>query len=756
MKSNSIEIFPWDDNFNTGLPQIDEQHRQLVHLLNLLASHVAYSADARVLGQIFDQLTEHATQHFAVEEALWHELLAGDIAEQEHRATHQTMAQQVADFRGLLGGRPLQEVAEEILRFLANWLASHILDSDRYLATLVLACRQGLSREAAEMRAQEQTTGAGRELASAIRSIYATLAANTLHLMHELAEHRKDKQELLLSRTALQASEANLQAFFDTVDDLLFVFDQSGRILQINQAAVRRLGYPACQLIGREAVELHPQERRDEARRITADLLAGTCEVCHIPLQTANGELIPVETRLAQGLWNGQPAVFGVSRDVSERDRVQRLAAKQARLLEQYFDHALIALALLDRNFNFVRVNAVYAQADDRDVADFPGHNHFDFYPSEARDLFEAAVRTKQPFQSKARPFEYADHPERGVSYWDIALMPLLDPHGEVEHLLLSLHDVTEQKRAEQVARQSAARYRSLVDHLPMLVWQKDVDGVFVTCNRGYAAAFGREPEDMVGHTDRDFYSADLAEQFRVTDQRVMEDGSTDVFEGPWMLRGELRWLRSTKLRLIDDQGKVYGTLGFAQDLTDRKEQEVERDQTLALLQTVIEHVPVRIFWKDRKLNYLGCNPLFARDAGRQRPADMVGQDDLHMGWAHEAELYRADDRHVIETGTARINFEEPQTRPDGSTVWLRTSKVPLRDGKGDVFGVLGLYDDITAQKQAEEQMRSQFDELRRWQDVMLDREERILDVKREVNELLARLGEPPRYASAVDGKDEP
>lgn len=120
------------------------------------------------------------------------------------------------------------------------------------------------------------------------------------------------------------------------------------------------------------------------------------------------------------------------------------------------------------------------------------------------------------------------------------------------------------------------------------------------------------------------------------------------------------------------------------------------------LLQTIIDSAPIRVFWKDRECRYLGCNPAFAHDAGLQTPADLIGRDDFAMGWADQAELYRADDRLVMDSGQPRLDFEEPQTTPDGKIIWLRTSKVPLRDAAGTVTGVLGLYDDITARKKAE------------------------------------------------------
>ena len=119
------------------------------------------------------------------------------------------------------------------------------------------------------------------------------------------------------------------------------------------------------------------------------------------------------------------------------------------------------------------------------------------------------------------------------------------------------------------------------------------------------------------------------------------------------------------------------------------------------LLQSIIDNAPVRIFWKDRQLRYLGCNPAFARDAGKSHPLELIGRDDYEMGWFEQADFYRADDLSVIESGQSKIDYEEPQTTPDGSQIWLSTSKVPLRDSEGQILGVLGIYQDITDRKQA-------------------------------------------------------
>lgn len=121
-----------------------------------------------------------------------------------------------------------------------------------------------------------------------------------------------------------------------------------------------------------------------------------------------------------------------------------------------------------------------------------------------------------------------------------------------------------------------------------------------------------------------------------------------------------------------------------------------------ALLHEILKHLPVRVFWKDTELRFVGCNAMFARDAGFSSPEDVIGKDDFQMAWREQAELYRADDKRVMTLGQPKLNYDEPQTTADGSMIWLRTSKVPIRDDKGNVIGILGIYEDITARKQSE------------------------------------------------------
>ena len=124
--------------------------------------------------------------------------------------------------------------------------------------------------------------------------------------------------------------------------------------------------------------------------------------------------------------------------------------------------------------------------------------------------------------------------------------------------------------------------------------------------------------------------------------------------------------------------------------------------RTRELLQIVMDNIPQAVFWKDRDSVFLGCNERFARHNGIPSPAEIIGKTDKDMPWAEFAELYRADDRRVMETDHPKLNYEEPVPLPDGTEGWIRTSKVPLHDDSEAVFAVLGMYEDITVIKRAE------------------------------------------------------
>jgi len=164
--------------------------------------------------------------------------------------------------------------------------------------------------------------------------------------------------------------------------------------------------------------------------------------------------------------------------------------------------------------------------------------------------------------------------------------------------------------------------------------------------------------------------------------------------------------MKDNLLRLVP---AIKRELKEAESRRRRRLAEEREQESAQIIQGIINAIPVRVFWKDKNLAFLGCNAAFARDAGFADPQDIVGKNDFQMGWREQAEIYRRDDRAVIESGCSKLFIEEPQTTPAGDTITLLSSKLPLRNANGEITGVLGTYMDITDRKRAENDLKQSF-----------------------------------------------
>jgi PAS domain S-box-containing protein len=115
------------------------------------------------------------------------------------------------------------------------------------------------------------------------------------------------------------------------------------------------------------------------------------------------------------------------------------------------------------------------------------------------------------------------------------------------------------------------------------------------------------------------------------------------------------------------------------------------------VLVQVLDTLPVRIFWKDRESRFIGCNRLFAQDAGVFEPSDFIGCSDYFFYPPEQASAFRDDDAEIMYYGKPKLGIIEKLTRPSG-TIWLETNKWPLRGADGEIIGVIGMYRDITKQ----------------------------------------------------------
>jgi diguanylate cyclase (GGDEF)-like protein/PAS domain S-box-containing protein len=170
-----------------------------------------------------------------------------------------------------------------------------------------------------------------------------------------------------------------------------------------------------------------------------------------------------------------------------------------------------------------------------------------------------------------------------------------------------------------------------------------------------------------------------------------------------WPLAGAM--LLVGILSAIAWQTRRYN-LRLETEIRERGAAEARARAARNLLQSVLDAIPSRVFWKDRDSRYLGCNARCAFDAGLASPEAIVGRVDQDLGWEDQADAFRADDLRVMETGQARVNYESTATMADGRLIYFNATKVPLRGGNGEIIGLVGAYRDITDYKRVEHKLR--------------------------------------------------
>ena len=229
------------------------------------------------------------------------------------------------------------------------------------------------------------------------------------------------------------------------------------------------------------------------------------------------------------------------------------------------------------------------------------------------------------------------------------------------------------------------------------LVFVFEPEGRILFANPAAQNLLGYTPAELAGMAALDLHPPEQRQEAAKLLAGVIA-GKITICPIPLQARDGTRILVETKVLHGQWRGKK-ALFGISRDIIKRTQAEEELFNSQQMLRTVLDNIPQRVFWKDRNSVYLGCNKPLAQDCGYADPGKIVGKTDYETASAATADLYRADDRRVMETGQPKLNYEEPQIKPDGSQGWLVTNKVPLRDKDGRVFGVLGTYSDITERK---------------------------------------------------------
>jgi len=241
----TVDIFPWNKNFETGVPIIDEQHQKLVQLINLLASHLSSHSEESILLSVFDELADYALYHFETEEKIWHQFLPEDPLEVEHKKVHGDFIAEIQHLKQVNKNQSINQEIEEVLRFLIHWLVFHILESDMYLAKVTQAIQSGMSPQTAKEKADQEMRQHIGVLVETILTMYEKMTSMALHLSSEIDSRKKAETKLRLASNVVEHTL-----------DAICITNSDKKIIDANPAFYQTTQFTSDEVLGRNIEDL--------------------------------------------------------------------------------------------------------------------------------------------------------------------------------------------------------------------------------------------------------------------------------------------------------------------------------------------------------------------------------------------------------------------------------------------------------------------------------------------------------------------
>jgi PAS domain S-box-containing protein len=278
---------------------------------------------------------------------------------------------------------------------------------------------------------------------------------------------------------------------------------------------------------------------------------------------------------------DGQPERFVlVHEDVSQRRKAEQALRESEEQFRSYVDNAPFGIFVCDERGRYLQVNPAATVLTGYSREELLAAGIPDLLPPEsvesAQRLFSELVQT-----GRAKG-EIAFRRKNGqIGMWALESVRL-----SATRFMAMVIDISDRVRIEKEAQQKERYQRALLDNFPFAVWLKDTESRFLSVNSGFARVFGmNSPGEAVGKTDFDIAPRERAEGYRANDQMVMALRQNNVNEEEILTEGVGKWFETYKAPVVDDQGMLLGTVGFARDVTQQKQAEEVKARLQAQLQ---------------------------------------------------------------------------------------------------------------------------------------------------------------------------
>ncbi len=401
------------------------------------------------------------------------------------------------------------------------------------------------------------------------------------------------------------------------------------------------------------------------------------------------------------------------------KHQMERALRERERQLSIILDTLPDFILFKDRNSVLQLCNQSYCDYLGREMSELIGTTDFEWFPPEQAQLY--VNEDRQVIESgRTMTFTRRFSGPKGERWEEVIKTPLKDDRGQTIGVLVATRDVTDRIKAEMERDQQRQMLRTLIDALPDFVLFKDRNRRYVFANKAFLSVHHLTEAQLIGKTDFDLLAEEDAQRFDAEDRHVLDTRQTVIARHLTMTPRGLIWTESIKAPLLDQGGEVIGLVVAARDLTDRLKVEAERDEQRRMLRALLDTTPDIVVFKDRDSRYKALSERYRQLLAPTVPMeDMLGKTDFDIFSAEEAQRYRDEELHVMQTGET-LKAEHLLPTVEGPR-WFEAVKMPLRDEAGNLIGVFTSERDITERLKAKAELEEQRRMLRAVLDTLPD-----------------------------------
>lgn len=527
---------------------------------------------------------------------------------------------------------------------------------------------------------------------------------------------KRDITKRIQAEKEIKKEKKRFQEIFNNANDAILLHelteeDMPGNFIMVNDVACDMLGYTREEFMQMSPKDIDATEKAEEVPDIMEELIDKGNLRFEMVHRTKDGTDIPVEIHSHVFEFESKKRVLSVARDISKRKKTEKELKKSERRFRKSFEAFPDPAFLVDENGTFKDINdaAVYTLGYDKEEIIDKHISESPFISEDDRDKAINVFEKRQKGEDIS-PYELELISKDGEKIYAEINAGSFQEDGFQGEIVIA-RDLTEEKLSEKKLKDTQQRLQLALEGAELGVWDWDIKNGEAKFNERWAEIIGydlSEIEHSVDFWEERLHPDDRQEVHEELNKHL--EGETDIYKSEHRMEnknGGWTWIKDVgKVFERDENGEPVRAVGIHEDITKRKkaeerlkESEKKYKELSEELESILDHIPGLVYYKDKENNLIRVNEALAEEHGMTKE-EMEGKNLFDLYPEEKAKKYLEDDKEVIEDIEPKLNMVEPWS-PDEER-WLSTSKIPYVVD-GEVKGIIGISIDITEEKKTQE-----------------------------------------------------